>query len=209
VQVLWRFSGRPPRLGDWERRPIHPAIAGGPGARDYHDVHERVIAQETPGVPEADGSFRRVAAAICRYDIFPPAMVEPVLRRAPVEAGDTVGIRYHCLPGIDLFFAARVTACFDRRDGDRWRTGFTYQTLKGHPELGEETFQVIKELDRGTISASLRSWSRPGLWLSWLALPYTRRCQIKAGRAALDHLQAIAGKAHATQPFLEAGARKR
>jgi len=70
-----------------------------------------------------------------------------------------------------------------------WRAGFTYQTLEGHPELGEETFSVEKDEASGRVSVALRSWSRPGAWLISLVYPYARRCQLRAGRAALDHLE--------------------
>jgi uncharacterized protein (UPF0548 family) len=192
VQILWRFLGQRPSLKEWEARPIAPAVASGPRPRDNRDVYERAIAQETPGPPEPDGSFRELTNAIRAYRIFPKSMVERVLAREPVEVGDTVGACYHLLPGLDLFFASRVTAVLDDRSGDTWRTGFTYQTLVGHPELGEETFSVEKDDATGRISVALRSWSRPGAWLTWLAYPYARRCQLRAGRAALDHLEKLA-----------------
>jgi uncharacterized protein (UPF0548 family) len=109
------------------------------------------------------------------------------------------------LPGIDLLFGARVIATFDKQAAGNWRTGFTYQTLQGHPELGEETFQVEKDLASGRVTVSLRSWSRFGLWLTRLAYPYTRRVQVRAGHAALDHLATLATST-VTAPcvFLEA-----
>ena len=46
--------------------------------------------------------------------------------------------------GVDLFFAARVTDRFEDVANNQWRCGFTYRTLQGHPECGEETFIVEK-----------------------------------------------------------------
>lgn len=183
---------RPARLDEWEHRPLWPAIADGPGPRDHRDVYEAEVAREPPGPPLSRGPFRAVADAILAYRIFPSSFVTGVLRRSPVELGDTVGIRYHLPLGVDLFFAARVVARFDGADGPRWRTGFTYQTLVGHPELGEETFAVEKSVDDGRISASLRSWSRPGTWLAKLGAPVVRRLQVGASRAALRNLRQIA-----------------
>jgi hypothetical protein len=163
----------------------------GPTPRDRRANLERTVAVEGPGEPEPDGSYRRIAAAILRYDIFPPSLVTPVLRREPVAPGDTVGTHYHFLPGIDLFFASRVVDCFDKFVDGLWRSGFTYRTLAGHPVIGEETFSVEKDVSTGRVTAALRSWSRPGLWIAHLTRPLMRWLQIRAGRAALEHLQEL------------------
>jgi hypothetical protein len=155
-------------------------------------VYEREVAREAVGDPERAGASLRLAKAISRYEIFPPTLLTGVLRRWPVEVGDTVGGCYHLMPGIDLFFASRVVACFDERVGNLWRSGFTYHTLAGHPELGAETFSVEKDLTTGSVGVALRSWSRPGILLSRVLTPVVRLLQVRASRAALDHLARVA-----------------
>ena len=91
----------------------------------------------------------------------------------------------------------RATASFDGPAGGVWRAGFTFRTLRGHPELGEETFFVEKDAATGAVRVSLRSWSRPGLWLTRLVSPYARRVQVRACHAALDHLERTAKAAPA------------
>ena len=103
------------------------------------------MAHEAPGDPEADGPYRRLARAVQAYEIFPLWLVSGVLRREPVEPGDTYGICYHFLPGVDLFFGGRVTESFDGPADGVWRAGFTFRTVQGHLELGEETFFVEKD----------------------------------------------------------------
>ncbi|MBA3541293.1 MAG: DUF1990 family protein, partial [Deltaproteobacteria bacterium] len=105
--------------------------------REHHDVYERDVTPEPAGAPGA--VYRRLADAIMGYSIFPPRIVEGVVRRR-IQLGDTVGVHYLRLRVVRLFFASRVTAVFDESDGTWARTGFTYCTLVGHPELGEETF---------------------------------------------------------------------
>jgi uncharacterized protein (UPF0548 family) len=185
---LLRLLGQQPCLEDWEARPIAPAVASGSRPSDAHDTHERIVAHESPGPPEPGGPFEILAQAIRSYRIFPESMLERVVRREPVEVGDTVGGCYHLFPGIDLFFASRVTAFLDGREGGWRRAGFTYQTLAGHLEAGEETFCVEKDEATGQVRVALRSWSRPGSWLTRIGYPYARRCQLRAGRAALDNL---------------------
>jgi len=192
MQLIWAFLGQGPRLEDWRNRPFSPAVEQGPRAHDRRDRFECVVAVESPGEPEPEGPHRRVARAIFAYEVFPPAMVSPVLLRSPLEVGDTVGILLHFLPGLDLFCGARVVECFNEAREGVWRTGFKYRTLVGHPELGEETFSVEKDMTTGAVMAALRSWSRPGTWLTWLARPYLRYAQVRANRSALDHLGSVA-----------------
>lgn len=188
VQILLR---RAPDLASWEARAFWTDSRAGAGSGDNRDQHEREVGREPPGPPLEDGPHRRAAAAILRYEVFPPRLVSGVLRRVPVEVGDTVGICYHA-PGLDLFFAARVTARFDHADGGWWRTGFTYRTLVGHPELGEETFSAEKELASGCVRVSLRAWSRPGTALARVFAPIVRRLQLHASARALEHLEQLA-----------------
>ena len=177
------------RLARWEARPFWPAAGRGPDDRCRRDRFRREVGREPPGAPVADGPFRRAAEAILRYQVFPPSLIRPVLRRSPVEVGDTVGILYRPLR---LFFAARVVDRFDRADGSVAHAGFTYRTLVGHPELGEETFSVDKDLATGVVSVELASWSRPGTRLARIGEPLIRRLQVGANRAALVHLRSIA-----------------
>jgi hypothetical protein len=175
---------RRPRLARWDRRPFHTDRRT---ARDHQDVYERDLEPESPGPPGEH--FRRVAAAIRRYDIFPPSLVAGVIRR-PVEPGDTVGIHYRGFPLVRLFFAARVVEIFDDLHDGWYRAGFRYRTLVGHPELGEETFVVEKHAATGRVRVALRSWSRPGTWLARLGAPIVRVAQVRASHAALAHLAA-------------------
>jgi hypothetical protein len=194
MQLIWRLFGRRPDLGPWLHQPLSPGVERGPRPGDRRDHYERLVAREAPGAPAPDGPFRRLARAVLAYEVFPPWLVQGVLPRNPLQPGDTYGICYHFLPGLDLFFAGRVQEVFDGPAGGAWRAGFRFWTVQGHPELGEETFWVEKDLQGGAIKAGLSSWSRPGLWLTWLAYPFTRWMQVRASRAALDHLARLPGE---------------
>lgn len=189
-------------LARWEARPFHDTVALGPAPGDKRDVYTRRIGLEQQGPPAADGPFRRAADAILAYRVFPPTVIAGLLRHTPVQPGDTVGIRYRGLGLVHLFFAARVVAIFDGpSDGPSegpgeghsgtWRAGFTYRTLRGHPELGEETFAVTKRAT-GEVEVSLTAWSRPGTWLARLFPFVVRFLQVRGSRAALAHLEALA-----------------
>lgn len=173
-------------LTTWERRPLAPGTLAGPQDYSFRDLHRRIVAVESPGRALSDGPFALLAEAIRRYDIFPPRLGRGVVRR-PVQVGDVVGLRYYLLPGVHLFFASRVYEVFH----DHQRSGFSYETLSGHPEAGQETFAVTKDPDSGAVSVSLKAWSHlTHPWPRWLS-PLTRPLQVGAGRAALDHLEEL------------------
>lgn len=191
--MKWLFACcGPADLAPWEGRPFSRGVEAGPRQRDNRDSHERVVGWESAGLPQENGVCRRLADAVLRFDVFPPELATGVTRRQPLQVGDAVGVRYHFLPGVDVFFASRVIERFDRVEGDLWRAGFVYRTLDGHPELGEEVFCVEKNLTTGQVQVALRSWSRPGTLLAQLGYPLVRRMQLRAGRAALDHLESLA-----------------
>jgi uncharacterized protein (UPF0548 family) len=199
MQPVWTLFRQRHRLEDWEGRPFSVAPGERPGPGDWQDVYTRDLAVESPGEPVAEGPFRRAAAAVQAYRVFPDRLVTGVLRRTPVAEGDTVGIALHALPGLDMFFAARVTETFDgpadrgyTAAGPIWRAGFTYRTLVGHPELGEETFSVEKELATGAVRAAMASWSRPGVALTRWFKPFARTAQVRANNAALANLARVA-----------------
>ena len=184
--------GRHPNLQRWANRDYPPKLLAGPQATDDRDRYARIVGIEPPGDPRPDGPFRKVASAILDYRVFPLSVLTPVMAKRPVSLGDTVGLTYRLLPGLRMFVASRVIAVFDEQTANGWKAGFTYRTLKGHAELGEEIFAVEKDRTTGEVTASLTSWSRPGHWLTRLGYPYARWCQRHANRSALDHLEAIA-----------------
>jgi hypothetical protein len=149
-------------------------------------------AQAARAVRRPGGPYERLARAVLAYRVFPPQLVTGVLRRVPVQAGDTVGTCSHFLPGIDLFFAGRVADVFAGRDGDAWQDGFSVRTVSGHPMIGEETFWVEKDAVSGEVRAGLRSWSRPGTLLTRVGLPFLRWYQTRVSHAALRHLARVA-----------------
>ncbi|MGI3784428.1 MAG: DUF1990 family protein [Janthinobacterium lividum] len=56
------------------------------------------------------------------------------------------------------------------------RVGFAYGTLAGHPERGEERFEVALRAD-GAVEARIRAFSSPGRWFTYVAGPVGRRLQ--------------------------------
>lgn len=182
------FFGKAANLTTWEQRDFWPGSDAGPDASCNEDTYEKSIGSEASGAPQEDGLFRNAATKIMAYRIFPQSLVSGVLRHEPVAVGDTVGIDYRVMPGLHLFFCARVVEVFDGEYDGMWRAGFRYRTLVGHPEFGAETFCVEKKMESGEVTVALRSWSRPGTRLAKLGAPLVRLAQIHASKAALREL---------------------
>ncbi len=200
MDILLPFLGQRASLDHWEVRPIATGTLAGPRPQDPRDAHVRVVGRARPGLPVEGGLHRRMQGHVMAYDVFPDHVITGVIRRAPVQVGDTVGAVYHLMPGVDVAFASRVIATVDGEVDGYWKTGFTYQTLEGHPELGEETFSVETSLETGEVRVALRAWSRPGTLLARLIAPLARRWQLAGGRAALDHLESRALNPVAADP---------
>ena len=85
----------------------------------------------------------------------------------------------------------RVIEVFDtgqqRTSGSARQRGFTYGTLDGHPESGEETFVVEHGTD-GRVVGTVLAFSRPARWYTRLAGPAGHFLQ---QRIALRYLAAL------------------
>lgn len=205
MQVLVPWLGDVAEPAAWRERAFGPQVSVS-DTGFAEDRHERELPSEPPGPPLPDGPFRAAARLALSYRAFPPSELQSQREHpdAPVTVGETVPARYRMFPGIHIVFAARVVAVFDGADEREHRAGFTYRTLAGHPECGEETFAVRKELATGRVFATIVARSRPGTalvrWLRGLA----RRRQLRAGRAAVENLRrhatASLGRVEETAP---------
>jgi hypothetical protein len=193
---LLPLLGQRPSLDAAERLPLSGGNDAGPLPGDHHVDRHLLVAKESPGPPEPAGPYQRLADAILSYQVFPPWLLAPVLRRLPVQPGDTFGNCLHVFPGLDVFFAGRVSGVFSGPGGKGYQASFSLRTVAGHPMIGEETFQVEKDAVSGEVWVNVRSWSRPGNWLIRLGTPGLRWFQGLAVRAVLRHLQRIAMMGH-------------
>jgi uncharacterized protein (UPF0548 family) len=89
----------------------------------------------------------------------------------PPHKGQTVALAIRVGP---VFFEApcRVTSTVDEPD----RFGFTYATLPGHPEEGEEAFLLSRD-ERGRVVFDVTAISRPADLMTRLGGPVSRLLQ--------------------------------
>jgi len=81
--------------------------------------------------------------------------------------------------------AVRVVDVFDIQDQEKRKTGYSYVTLKGHPESGVVTFSVEQRKGSENILLVIESWSKPGNLFAVLFRPIARFIQKKTSDQAL------------------------
>ena len=89
----------------------------------------------------------------------------------PLVAGDEVRLTIPFGP-FRVPAPARVVYVVDEPS----RAGFAYGTLPGHPERGEEAF-LVDLADDGTVTVTIRAFSRPANWFWALGAPVLRLAQ--------------------------------
>lgn len=89
----------------------------------------------------------------------------------PLEVGTVTLMRWGVGP-LSVKIPCRVVNVID----EARRKGFSYGTLPGHPETGEEQF-LLEQHDDGRIAFTITAYSRPASPLARLGGPVTRAAQ--------------------------------
>jgi uncharacterized protein (UPF0548 family) len=101
------------------------------------------------------------------------------------HSGETVVLTVPVVGAFGIAAPVRVVYVIDEPD----RVGFAYGTLPGHPESGEEVFEVSRTED-GSVWLTIRAFSRPSQWWWWAVYPALRVAQYVFTRR---YLRALAG----------------
>lgn len=166
------------------------------------DQHRVWLPSERPGSPEADGVWQTACRLVAGYEFSPPELVravydpdEPLLQRTMLLEGRFVVLR--------LYLGVRVTTVTDeRRAPDQQVWGFGYQTLQGHLERGQLSYEVVKHEDSGRVEFVITARSQraptlgPIMRLGWVL--FGRRRQLRFYRRCGQRMQQLVG-GHAFQ----------
>lgn len=124
-----------------------------------------------------------------RYEVFPPSILkffgEWQREDREMRVGDTIVQQAQIPPacGVHLVFGVRVVNV----EHGAQHAGFSYGTLRGHPETGVNAFSIARV--KGGIDAIVRTTAVPGLPLSrFLARVFTNQYVIWCNRRALARM---------------------
>ena len=139
-------------------------------------------------VGEGRATFERAAQALFAWRQFEVPWLETFGMERPAEPGLSVATLARVL-GVWFLNPCRVVAT-EPLDAARDFAGFSYGTLGGHAERGEENFRVRLDSASGEVTYEISAFSTPALWPVKLASPLARRIQ---RRFAAASAQALAG----------------
>lgn len=128
-----------------------------------------------------------------RYMIFPPEVLnffgEWQLYNRHMQVGDIIVQQAHIPPfsfSIKLIFGVKILSIYQDKD----KMGFSYGTLKGHPETGINEFSFF--IKDNALFAEVQTTARPGLFLSQMLAPlftwpYVNFCNRRALETMKDN----------------------
>ncbi|MEX0717072.1 MAG: DUF1990 domain-containing protein [Planctomycetaceae bacterium] len=118
-------------------------------------------------------AFSAARAALTAWKQFPSRMGVAFPGDDALAAGDVVATLFRAGPVWSLN-ACRIVAVIDERDERGERFGFTYGTLTGHIEHGEERFLIERDLADDSVWYELFCFSRPQHPLAQITKPFVR-----------------------------------
>lgn len=203
----------------WERyRPAIERLASAPVNFDLDrrheytaengwniDSYEAELPDESPGPPEARGSFELAKEVLTNYEFPDPSILEgfyqpqsELLNRVMMLRAKFLFLRFE--------FGVRISEVIDEvipagedetaaHDSAIHRWGYAYQTLEGHWEMGQMTFRIEKVARTGKVTFYIDAFSRVGhipnifyrigFWI------FGRRIQIKFAKRAMERMQKL------------------
>jgi uncharacterized protein (UPF0548 family) len=149
--------------------------------------YRHVRRHERLGVGEA--TFRAAVGALGNFDMQRAAglAVRASGRVAPgVRVASGIGVG-----PLRVWAPCQVVWVLDEAD----RYGYAYGTLAGHPERGEEAFEVRLE-PGGEVWFDIRAFSRPARWYVRLGAPVAHRLQDRVTDRYVTALRDLTARGH-------------
>ncbi len=129
------------------------------------DAREVPLPDEPPGAPLTDGAFAAARTILEQYAFAPPRLIRGAFDpAAPLDGRAMLLTATYLWMTFEL--PVRVSRVIDTErtgpDGTSRVWGYSYQTLAGHIERGEITFEIIKHLASGAVTFRIHSFSQTG-----------------------------------------------
>lgn len=127
------------------------------------DHYRQMLPPEAPGAPLAHGSWAACRRLMETYAFADPAIVralydadQPLAERDILLEGRFYGLRF--LLGLRVGDIQDDTVRIDERPARRW--GWNYRTLRGHLEMGQMDYSVLKWMDTGEVEFRIDAFSK-------------------------------------------------
>ena len=156
---------------------------GGTDGDELPDGYRHI--EHTALVGHGPEAFERAASDLLAWQAHAGAGLLVGASAARAEVGVDVLLAFGVGP-LRLSAACRVVGVLD----EPHRRGFSYGTLTGHPESGEEAF-VVELLDDASVQFAIRGFSRPASPLTRVAGPLGRAAQDRVIRRYLAALRQV------------------
>lgn len=165
-----------------EQRQLSLTFVPGTSA-EFNVDDERVLLGQGAAV------YLAACQALQQWRMFPPGWTEISPQGAALVIDQDVAVLARVF-GVWWLNACRIISVIDETGPVR-RFGFTYATLPGHVEMGEELFLVERDAD-DCVWYRIRAVSRPRYWLVKLAYPLARWLQRRFRRDSMRAMQIAA-----------------
>ncbi len=130
------------------------------------DEYNAPLPNEAPGPPMPNNSFAFAQDVLRNYEFPPPSLIKGIYISETPLAERVMLLRAQFLYIFRFFFGVRVSRVIDEvretNEGDLHVWGYSYQTLEGHWEMGEITFEIQKLAQTGTINFHIEAYSKSG-----------------------------------------------
>ena len=167
---LFSHIDEPAALDELAGRRINynPARAPEHGAEavegHWHvDSGATIIGREEPGPPEHGGAWETACRLVSEYEFADARILRGVYRRDSELRGRNMLLEARFF-GLRFYLGVRVTGILDEErdtgDGPERVWGWRYQTLDGHLEQGQLSYEVIKNLGTGMVTFRVAGYSR-------------------------------------------------
>jgi uncharacterized protein (UPF0548 family) len=156
------------------------------------DSYRTDLPPEPPGAPVAGGSFALARSVVERYGFVDPGLIRGYYDPEAPLLGRVMLLKVKVFGLFRFEFGVRINRVIDEERADEYVWGYAYQTLEGHFEMGEITFEVAKQKESGRVIFRIDAYSKLGTIRNLVyrvgARLFARRLQLRYAEYALKRL---------------------
>ena len=182
------------RAVNYDKAQAPPAVLTG----WHRDCCSLALGHEAPGEPEPGGLVETAGGLVNGYEFSDPRILRAAFRHSADLMGRDMLLEARFLV-LRFLLGVRITATHDELragpPGPQRVVGWSYQTLQGHLEQGQLTYEIAKDLTTGRVEFRIIAYSRrapiPNPVLRVGFALFGRRTQLRFFQHALRNLRLL------------------